>query len=153
MMLILLVLALARGQNFYDAFRNYTEAFMEGYENPGYVFPYSNCLPPATQTAITDKIIGVVVFISSNNWAQVRLVYHDLLTILESAASACDLNLFYKQLVANESTSLFKWIFRLWWNSVLLIRNCSKFTETVFKNPSEGFYYLGECSRFVYPNS
>ena len=58
----------------YDYLRNFTEAFMTGYENPDYVFPYSNCLTPATQTTLTDKIIGILNFAKSRKVEKVEKV-------------------------------------------------------------------------------
>lgn len=140
-------------QNIYDYARNYTEAFMTGYENPDYEFPYSACLTPATQTAITDKVIGIMLFISGENWAQVSIVEAQLVTILKTASEACDLDKFYTQVTANDSNSTFKWILRLWWNSILLYRNCKEFTDNIFTDLNAAFYSLGECARFIYPNS
>jgi hypothetical protein len=152
-MLFFCLLLSSSAYTFYDSMRNYTEAFMTGYENPSYVFPSSSCLPPATQTAITDKTIGVLIFLSGENWAQVRISLHTLAGVLESAATACDLNLFYNKVVSNKTTSFFEWVARLWWNSVLLYRNCPNFFKEVFADPVSGFHSLGECAKFLYPNS
>ncbi len=152
-MLIFVLINIVASQNVYDYIRNCTEAFMKGYENPDFVFPYSTCLQPATQTAITDKVIGLFIFISSEQWAQVDIVLGQLHTILLSAAKGCDLDKFFDQVAANDSTSLFKWILRLWWNSVLLYRNCKEFPAYLSTDIYSAFHYLGECAKFVYPNS
>ena len=90
----------------YDYLRNFTEAFMTGYENPDYVFPYSNCLTPATQTTVTDKIIGILIFISAEDWAQVKIAEGQLMTAVDKAVAACDLNKFFDQVDANKSKSI-----------------------------------------------
>ena len=137
----------------YDYLRNYTEAFMTGYMDPDYVFPYSSCLTESAQTSITDKIIGAFIFLSSNDMAQVRIVLSGLKSSLEAAAAQCDLNKFYSEVTANKDTSTFNWILRLWWNSVLLYRNCKEFPTDFFTNKYEAFHSLGECAKFIYPNS
>jgi hypothetical protein len=153
-MLLLLGLCLAvSSETIYDYARNYTDAFMTGYENPDYVFPYENCLTKSTQTGITDKIIGMLIFVSRENWAQVELVKQQLYVYLNKAAEECDLDQFITNFKDNESTSVLIWIVRLWWNSVLLYRNCGEFSQYLASDPYEAFYYLGKCARFIYPNS
>lgn len=137
------------GQSNYEYVRDYIEGFMKGYEDPTYIFPYSTCLSPRVQSAINDKIIGMFFFASNENWAQVNLIKSQLVIVVRNALRSCDLDDFYNSAV--ETYTLSTWIKRLWWNSVLIYRNCMKVPELFFSNRTGSFYYLGSCMKFIFP--
>lgn len=139
----------AWSQNVYDHLRDYTQAFLTGYEEPGYIFPYKTCLPVRTQAAINDKIIGMFFFASNDQWAQVNVLKSQLGTILVNAAKSCDLSDFYNNY--QQSYSIATWITRLWWNSILISRTCGQVPSLLVPNTTTAFNYLGSCSKFLFP--
>jgi hypothetical protein len=148
-MLVFILLSLVSGQSNYEYLRDYIEGFMKGYEDPTYTFPSSSCLSPRVQTSINDKIIGLFFFASNENWAQVNLIKSQLQTVIKNALKSCDLDDFY--LSTQESYSFSTWLRRLWWNSVLIFRNCSKFQQLLLSNRTGAFYHLGTCMKFIFP--
>lgn len=149
MFILISLTLLVSGQNIYDHLRDYTEAFLTGYEDPGYIFPYKTCLPPRTQAAINDKIIGMFFFASNDQWAQVNVLKSQLFIVLENAAKSCDLLDFYTS--SQQSFSILEWTTRLWWNSILISRTCGQVPSLIVPNTTSAFSYLGSCSKFLFP--
>jgi hypothetical protein len=128
-------------------------SFMVGYENPDYVFPYSSCLNSQTEQTLTDKMIGMIIFASSEDWAQLKIAYDDFKSIVEQAGTECDVNKVYSSIVSTMTGPISALVVRLWWNSVFLYENCEEFAANLFTDLSLALTALGSCMKFIYPNS